>query len=265
MVSGCMLSSLVAALLSVPAPEESPSPPGRANRVASTSPASKQPALRPPEWLDMFVAILRGEALEEGKGWWRPAQSLHGWSWLSERYDAGRDGRLEPKDFGKSRGHFDRLDRNEDGIIDRDDLEGPAPPDPPAHVKEFFERLDSDHNDRISWDEFSWFFQQGDRKKRGFLTRRDLAVALGGLAAEAGAPDLGDGKEKGEKARGGMPPKHALLYLLFTGQLGSFREGPELGAEAPDFSVPPLTGGDPVRLSAARGKQPVVLIFGSFT
>jgi len=265
MVSGCMLSSLVAALLTVPVPEEGPSPPGQTNRVASASLAGEQPAPRRLEWLDMFVAILRGKALEEGKGWWRPAQSLHGWRWLSEFYDADRDGKIEPKDLGKSRDHFGRLDRDEDGLIERDDLEGPAPPDPPAHLKELFERLDSDRNDRVSWDEFSWFFQQADRRKRGFLSRRDLAAALGGFAAEPTIPALGSGEEKPKESRGSMPPTYALLYLFFTGQLGSFREGPDLGGEAPDFSLPPLAGGDTVRLSSARGRQPVVLIFGSFT
>jgi hypothetical protein len=39
---------------------------------------------------------------------------------------------------------------------------------------------------------------------------------------------------------------------------------PAVGDEAPDFELPRLGGGAPVRLSSARG-MPVVLIFGSFT
>lgn len=37
------------------------------------------------------------------------------------------------------------------------------------------------------------------------------------------------------------------------------------GDEAPDFELPTLGGGAPVRLSSFRGDRPVVLIFGSYT
>jgi len=40
---------------------------------------------------------------------------------------------------------------------------------------------------------------------------------------------------------------------------------PAVGIEAPDFELPRLDGGEPVRLSRLRGVQPVALIFGSFT
>ena len=40
---------------------------------------------------------------------------------------------------------------------------------------------------------------------------------------------------------------------------------PAVGSEAPDFELPRLGGGEPVRLSRWRGERPVALIFGSFT
>ena len=40
---------------------------------------------------------------------------------------------------------------------------------------------------------------------------------------------------------------------------------PAVGDEAPEFELPRLGGGEPVRLSRFRGVQPVALIFGSFT
>ena len=40
---------------------------------------------------------------------------------------------------------------------------------------------------------------------------------------------------------------------------------PAVGDEAPDFDLPRLDGGPPVRLSHLRGERPVALIFGSFT
>jgi len=39
----------------------------------------------------------------------------------------------------------------------------------------------------------------------------------------------------------------------------------QLGDEAPDFTLPFLDHSQTVSLSALRGKQPVVLIFGSYT
>ena len=40
---------------------------------------------------------------------------------------------------------------------------------------------------------------------------------------------------------------------------------PAVGDEAPDFELPRLGAGEPVRLSHFRGAQPVALIFGSYT
>jgi hypothetical protein len=42
-------------------------------------------------------------------------------------------------------------------------------------------------------------------------------------------------------------------------------DGPPVGSLAPDFALAPPDGGARVRLSDWRGKQPVALIFGSFT
>ncbi len=39
----------------------------------------------------------------------------------------------------------------------------------------------------------------------------------------------------------------------------------DVGAEAPDFELAPVAGGEPVRLSSFRGARPVALIFGSYT
>jgi len=41
--------------------------------------------------------------------------------------------------------------------------------------------------------------------------------------------------------------------------------GPKVGTAAPDFTLKNLDGKGEVKLSSFRGKQPVVLIFGSYT
>ena len=38
-----------------------------------------------------------------------------------------------------------------------------------------------------------------------------------------------------------------------------------VGSPAPDFTLPPLHGGPPVRLSDIRGRKPVVLVLSSFS
>ena len=40
---------------------------------------------------------------------------------------------------------------------------------------------------------------------------------------------------------------------------------PPAGKRAPDFTLAPLAGGEPVSLSDFRHLQPVALIFGSYT
>ena len=56
-----------------------------------------------------------------------------------------------------------------------------------------------------------------------------------------------------------------LLKGLFTGELGSPYEGPEVGALAPNFTLKTQDGKQAISLGQYRNKKPVVLIFGSFT
>jgi len=52
---------------------------------------------------------------------------------------------------------------------------------------------------------------------------------------------------------------------MLKGEIGSLREGPAPGAQAPAFRLRTHDGKRTVSLSDYRGKKPVVLIFGSFT
>ena len=62
-----------------------------------------------------------------------------------------------------------------------------------------------------------------------------------------------------------MPPL-AFMILPFESLWMNARAGRlHSGELAPDFTLNPLEGGSPVRLSSLRGKMPVVLIFGSYT
>ena len=63
----------------------------------------------------------------------------------------------------------------------------------------------------------------------------------------------------------------AMVALVFAGRAaekGRTQRHPEtirVGAPAPDFDLPTLDGQRRVRLSEFQGRQPVVLIFGSYT
>jgi len=62
-----------------------------------------------------------------------------------------------------------------------------------------------------------------------------------------------------------MPPL-AFMVLPFESLWMNARSGHlRTGELAPDFTLNPVEGGSPVRLSSLRGKMPVVLIFGSYT
>ena len=43
------------------------------------------------------------------------------------------------------------------------------------------------------------------------------------------------------------------------------RQAPKTGELAPDFTLSDITGTETVTLSSFRGKQPVALVFGSYT
>jgi hypothetical protein len=61
-------------------------------------------------------------------------------------------------------------------------------------------------------------------------------------------------------------PGPLFLVLPFQTLWFRARDGAlDIGAVSPDFELPTLDKKASVRLSAFRGKQPVVLIFGSYT
>jgi hypothetical protein len=208
---------------------------------------------RRPEWADMLISALRGESPGAGRGWWKPSATLRGWDWLRGRFDADGNGKVTPWELGPAAAYFDRLDRGDDGALTRDDLEGQGAQLGNQLTEALYRSLDEDRNDRVSWDELAWFFQRADRNKRGFISRQDLAALV--AAASPGVFATADDR----------PSRWAVARRFFSGELGSFREGPALGALAPDFDLPAVGGRKRVRLSDARMKRPVALIFGSFT
>lgn len=61
-----------------------------------------------------------------------------------------------------------------------------------------------------------------------------------------------------------MPPEQRPPEWDQTRQLMA-RRAPAVGEPAPDFTLPLIEGGKPIRRSVLQGGRPMVLVFGSFT
>jgi Ca2+-binding EF-hand superfamily protein len=212
-----------------------------------------------PEWADMLIAILKGESLGPGVGWFKASQKKYDWKWLSERFDADSDGKISPEELGvKERGSdqfFARLDRDNDGFLQKADFDHFARqmPTPPLMMSQYLAALfDTDSNGRITPEELAEFLKGADSDKSGFITAEDLYREFTRLFADRGSGDSD------------MPRPERMLKMFFKGELGALEAGPALGEAAPDFTLPTHDGSTSVTLSKSRGK-PVILIFGSFT
>jgi hypothetical protein len=116
-------------------------------------------------------------------------------------------------------------------------------------VNPFFGRIDTDHDEKITAAEWQAIFERA-AKGKGALSREELHALL--------FPPPRPSNDR-------MPSKTTMLKGLFGGEIGSFREGPDVGQSAPDFRLGAIDTRKTFALSDYRGKKPVVLVFGSFT
>ena len=212
-----------------------------------------------PEWADMLIAILKGDGMGPGTGWFKPSEKRYDWKWISERFDADSDGRISPEELGvKEPGSdrfFARLDRDGDGFLQKADFDhfGRQQPTPPLMMSQYLAAMfDTDSNGRITPEELVAFLKGADAEKSGFITSEDLFREFTRMFADRGSGE------------GDMPRPERLLKMFFKGEIGALEAGPALGEMAPDFTLPTHDGSTSVTLSKSRGK-PVILIFGSFT
>ena len=205
------------------------------------------------EITEMLWALAHGQPPDDGKGWFHSGQSRYGWQWLADRFDSNRDGTVSPDEFPPDASDLlTRLDRDEDGRIDEDDLDWSS--NSPyvkqaSQTRRLFGPIDRDRNGRVTKVEWVSFF---DRAALGAdsINPADLQAAL--FPAQPASP-VDD------------PTPFDFLRGFVSGELGSISEGPRIGQRAPDFELPDQKRERRLRLSQYRDKKPVVLIFGSFT
>jgi hypothetical protein len=210
------------------------------------------------EFQQMFGALLKGSQMGPGGGWFHPSQSRYGWEWLAARAGVPTDGKIDQKAFPGPAEAFQRLDRNRDGQLTADDFDWSdrssfARQSMPA--TQWFRMADLNSNGRISQEEWLALFKRAARGK-DYLTADDLREAF---------PTMPPARQVPAGRNPDMPPPLLLLQRFFTGELGSFQEGPAVGEKAPDFTLKTYDGRATVRLAGLVGTKPVVLVFGSFT
>jgi hypothetical protein len=197
-----------------------------------------------PEILEMIVAFAEGSKMGPGEGWFHPGQSRYGWNWMAARFDVDKNGRITREEFQGPGELFERLDRDGDGVLTAADFDWSDLSPFLRQVRatsQWFGCIDTNSNGRISREEWHAFFARA-AKGKDHLTREDLRAALN-PPTESGPGD---------------PSILALALGLLSGELGSMREGPDLGQQGPDFVLRTQDGKQLIRLSDFRGKKPVV-------
>lgn len=216
--------------------------------------------LRQTEFVEMASAVLHGAEMGPNDGWFRHgSESRYGWEWLATLHGIVPSGRILQKDFKGPADLFNRLDRNHDGQLRKDDFDWSnnsqyARQAMPSGY--WFRWIDANSNGRITREEWDSFFTKIAGSKR-YVTPEDLREALPTM------PPPRRVDEPPQKNEG--PSTQVLMKGLLSGELGSPFPGPKVGQRAPDFTLPRQNGKGAFTLSQFRGQKPVVLVFGSFT
>ncbi len=253
------LPALLPLVIAITAAQSALSPPCFAADPPRRSPSSA----KVPEFAEMLWAILRdGANMGPDSGWFHPSESRYEWSWLATRFDQNKDGVVTGDELKGSARLFRALDRDGDGAVTDEDLDWSPRSrylQGRALARGRFAQMDRNGNGRVTLAEWQQAFEQAANGKK-FLTQEDVAALLYPTPAHP-RPAASGGKPAGPEG----PSRWTLLKGLFTGEIGSSTEGPNLGQEAPPFTLETHDKSRRVSLAQFRGKKPVVLVFGSFT
>jgi len=227
---------------------------------ATLPPAAAQEKIGPkeplpekaPEWMIRVSDIVFARNVANGGA--SPlarSKSRLDWTWLAREHGLQPNGKLDRENFRGPKELFDRLDRDGDGVLHAGDFdwseEAPFVRQQ-ALSSALFNRLNQGGDGMISAKEWQEAFTRMAGRK-GELTQEDIRKMLYPARTQSMAP----------------PSRWHRLFGFFSGELGSFNEGPNPGENAPDFTLKTPDGKTEVKLSDYRGRKPVVLIFGNFT
>ena len=132
----------------------------------------------------------------------------------------------------------------------------PGPPQgrqrPDIQSQQFMPRvimrmLDLNKDGQVSLKEYIKFFTDVDKNEDGAASQQELM----------------DEMSKRRQEMGGRPP--AGSGRPQQGQRPQQGSGPNVGDDAPDFALMSLDGKRTVKLSDFKGRETVVLVFGSYT
>lgn len=223
--------------------------------------------------------------------------------YLLAKYDTDRDGTVSIAEYDRDAAGFTRLDRDGDLRLSAVDFAGGSPMRRrmdsfrgQAAVMRFFQA--DDQRDLLERAELEAAAFRYDEDGDEALTRDELTRGIAALeelppdptwdtvqrmgsvepfAAVLDAVDTdGDGRvqtvellaffdarDGGEAVWRSEPPNASADDASPSGSVPS--TGVPVGAWAPDFSLLPPDGGEPVTLASFRDERPVALIFGSYT
>jgi hypothetical protein len=209
-----------------------------------------------PEWVAMFIDILKGSQLGPGEGWFKKAvaQTRYDWNDARRRLDRNHDGRIDRDEFPGADADFARLDRDRDGVLGERDFDFSVHALAPSPGMMIFYAADRDGNGKVTREELDALFRAADFGGTGFLSLGDLQEALT-------PPSRGRGSSGSSQG----PSRLTLVKGLFRQEIGSLQPGPAVGSPAPDFTLRTVDGQREITLSKLVGPKPVVLIFGNFT
>lgn len=170
---------------------------------------------------------------------------------MLERFDKNGDGFLDRSECPPPlQTRFDRLDRDKDGKLSNQELQGVArgrrnqPRGTAAgRADRLFHLLDADRDGNLSKEELQngvRLLEKFDKNKDGLIEPQELPSpgSRGGRPGEVNTPPA-----RGERHEDRL----------------------EVGDPAPDFTLPEANGTAQVTLSSFHGKKPVVLVFASCT
>ncbi len=234
-------------------------------RTGSDVPIVQAQANPPWTWPAAGTAVKRIYQTYHGLNWPPRGgeQNPFQWDRVAARFDLNHDGAISPKELNAPREWFERLDRNRDGQLTKDDFDWA--PDSAIEkqtrtARQSFRAFDADGNGRLTAEEWQEAFAKVTKGKE-FLTDEDFAKVLYPAATVNRA---GAARRPGGRGRSNTTPFLRIQRFMEQG-MPWHTEGPGVGDPGPDFVLSTPDKKQTVRLSDFRNKKPVVLSFGSFT